>query len=540
MNVSISFLGGVGEIGMNMYLYETDTTAIIVDCGVKFASKGEPGIDVIIPDFTYLYEIKDKLKAVIITHAHEDHIGALPFLLTDFNIPVVASHFSHALIKRKMKEYHIKYEKIYFEKNISVEINDFIINFIPLSHSIYGTGALYIQVNNEFSFLHMSDYKIDFSPVSSDAFPIKEFVEISKNKLDCLVSDSTNCLVKGFTKGEKSVEAGLDEIFKNANGRIFFTSFASNAERIETIFKLSKKYNRKIIIEGSSFTKNISEASHFGLLNIDHSIIVKRSSINKLADNEICFIATGSQGEKESVITRIAHHNYANIKIKSNDLFIFSSRAIPSNEQDIINVMNRITKAGGKCITAQDLPIHVSGHPAENDVAFLIKLTKPKYLIPIHGEYIHMEKHKEIAINTCNIDKDNVIISNAGTKVVFNNGYISDICEVPAGKRFVDYRSKEILSKDSLKYRKLMATDGVVFAYININNNIILSSSIIANTGFVDNNESNAALNYLIAEANKNNSIDKWENFVETTLKRYYKKFLQRRPIINIIVRENI
>ena len=151
-----------------------------------------------------------------------------------------------------------------------------------------------------------------------------------------------------------------------------------------------------------------------------------------------------------------------------------------------------------------------------------------------------MEKHKEIAINTCNIDKDNVIISNAGTKVVFNNGYISDICEVPAGKRFVDYRSKEILSKDSLKYRKLMATDGVVFAYININNNIILSSSIIANTGFVDNNESNAALNYLIAEANKNNSIDKWENFVETTLKRYYKKFLQRRPIINIIVRENI
>lgn len=538
MEVSVSCLGGVGEIGMNMYVYETDKCCVIVDCGVKFARVDDPGIDLIIPDFSYINEISHKQILLLISHAHEDHIGAIPYLLKDFpDIALAANRYTFELINYKLKEFNINVDKIYIDENSPFEWGDFEITAYAVSHSIYDTFIFKLIMPDGFTFLHMSDYKIDFASPTGNNFPLKELVDTAKSGVNCLLADSTNSLVNGFTMGEYGIIENLDNIFSKSNGRIFFTSFASNVERLQTVFNLAKKYGRSVALEGSSLTKNIETARKYGRLKIDSNIIVPRKQIERMDDDKICIIATGSQGESGSVINKIAQNNFSNIRIRSTDLFIFSSRVIPGNEQTLIRVINNIYNNQGKCITGDFSPIHVSGHASKEDITMLIKLINPDYLVPIHGEMIHLIEHKNTALNA-GLKEENILSFSSGKKLVFKDYHFIDTVDIPAEKMFVDTNRCEIIPFGELKKRRQLATEGAVTIFINKHdiNSLNMDNIIIVYIGFNLNNNYDKLLKEALINIEEPFTIDNIAENIEHITKHFFKKRFNKKPVIKIII----
>lgn len=542
MKISISSLGGAGEIGMNMYIYETDRYAVIVDCGVKFTKCDEIGVDLIIPDFSYLKTISHKKIILIITHAHEDHIGAVPYLLKEYpNIAIVCGRYSWEILNKRMNEYNISISQIYIEDFKPFEWGDFEIIAYPISHSIHGTYAIMMNIAEEFKAVHISDYKIDTSPITCTPFPLKEFIEFGKKGIDCLMADSTNIIKSGFTKGEHQVINGIEEVFKKAKGRIFFTTFASNTERLQTVFNLAEKYGRKVALEGSSIIKHIDTARKCGMLKLNDDILISRKQVEKLDDNKICFIATGSQGEGTSVITKISENDYSNIKVRKDDIFVFSSRIIPGNEHRLIYIINNVYEKGGSVITADDLPIHVSGHAAREDALLLLNILNPKYLIPIHGEVQHLVKHRELA-KEYGLKDENIIFFLAGHKLIFENGRLSDREDIPSDKRYIDLNTGEFLTYDDLKERKKLAINGAVVVVNSAENieNIKENDIIIQMIGFTIEKEYINILKQSIMEYNQiknselNNKIT-FTEYAEQTVKKFFKKRFSKRPLISII-----
>ena len=539
MRISVSSLGGAGEIGMNMYIYETDRYALIVDCGVKFTKNDDPGVDLIIPDFSYLEQISNKEIILVITHAHEDHIGAVGFLLEKYpNIIVASGRYAYDVMVHRLKEFNIEPHKVYFSDFQPFEWGDFEITPYPLSHSIHGTYALKIKVENQMSFLHISDYKIDLAPVTCSPFPLKEFIEMGQEGIDCLVADSTNVLKEGFTKGEKQVVENIEKIFKEHDGRIFFTTFASNTERIQTVINIAEKYNKKIIFEGSSLVRNIEIARKYGKLRINDESIVSRKQMEKLEDTSLCLIATGSQGEGTSVIAKISEDDYSNIKIRKNDLFIFSSRIIPGNEHRIINIINNIYRKGGKVITADNAFIHVSGHASKDDARMLLNIIKPKYLVPVHGEILHITTHIDIAKEN-GMNEENIIFFLAGQKLIFENKILINKEEIPAGKMYVDLNMNEIMDIEKLKLRKRLAINGIVMVVNTAENKkqIEKNNLIIETEGFkLQEVYINELIEQLLDYNNKNDEISYgFKEYAEIIIKRFFKKRFMKKPIIKII-----
>ena len=540
MRISVSSLGGAGEIGMNMYIYETDRYALIVDCGVKFTKNDDPGVDLIIPDFSYLEQISNKEIILVITHAHEDHIGAVGFLLEKYpNIIVASGRYAYDVMVHRLKEFNIEPHKVYFSDFQPFEWGDFEITPYPLSHSIHGTYALKIKVENQMSFLHISDYKIDLAPVTCSPFPLKEFIEMGQEGIDCLVADSTNVLKEGFTKGEKQVVENIEKIFKEHDGRIFFTTFASNTERIQTVINIAEKYNKKIIFEGSSLVRNIEIARKYGKLRINDESIVSRKQMEKLEDTSLCLIATGSQGEGTSVIAKISEDDYSNIKIRKNDLFIFSSRIIPGNEHRIINIINNIYRKGGKVIMADNAFIHVSGHASKDDARMLLNIIKPKYLVPVHGEILHITTHIDIAKEN-GMNEENIIFFLAGQKLIFENKILINKEEIPAGKMYVDLNMNEIMDIEKLKLRKRLAINGIVMVVNTAekNKSIEKNNLIVEIEGF---NLKEEYINELKEQLIEYNNIEidetreEFKEYAEVIIKRFFKKRFTKKPIIKII-----
>lgn len=545
MKISVSSLGGVGEIGMNMYIYESDRYAVIVDCGVKFTKSDEIGVDLIIPDFSYIKTIKHKKIMLIITHAHEDHIGAVPYLIKEYpEIAVVCGRYSWDILNKRLNEYGVSVNQIYIDEFKPFEWGDFEITAYPVSHSIHGTYAVILKIAEEFKAVHISDYKIDASPVTCAPFPLKEFIDIGKDGIDLLMADSTNIAKSGFTNGEHQVIKGIDEVFKNAKGRIFFTTFASNTERLQTVFNTAAKYNRKVALEGSSLIKHVDTARKHGRLSFNDDILISRKQVEKLDDKTICFIATGSQGEGASVITKIAENDYSNIKVRKDDTFVFSSRIIPGNEHRLIYIINNVYEKGGTVITADDLPIHVSGHAAKEDALLLLNILKPKYLVPIHGEVQHLVKHKKLALEH-GMGDDNVIFFLAGNKIIFENSIFLEKQDIQAGKRYVDLNSGEFLTPNELKNRKKLAINGAVVVVNNAENieNINEKDIIIQLIGFsIEKEYINILKQSIIEYSQKNTDVEKKEDFneyAEQTVKRFFKKRFSKRPHISIINTHN-
>ena len=539
MKVSVSSLGGAGEIGMNMYIYETERYALIVDCGVKFTKSDDPGLDLIIPDFSYIETIKEKEKLLVITHAHEDHIGAVGFLLRVYpEIMIASNRYSYNLLSKKLKEQNIGPNKVYYDDFTSFEWGDFEITPYPISHSIHGAYGIKIKVENNMSFLHISDYKIDLSPVTACPFPLKEFIEMGREGIDCLLADSTNILNKGFTKGEKQVVENIDKIFKNHKGRIFFTTFASNTERLQTVIDIAEKYGRKIVLEGSSIVKNVETARKYGKLKLHDENIISRKQMEKYDEDKLIFIATGSQGEGASVITKISEDDYSNIRVRKNDLFIFSSRIIPGNEHRIIQIINNIYAKGGITATADDSTIHVSGHASKEDGRLLLNIIRPTYLVPIHGEVKHLKGHMEMGIEQ-GMKEENVIFFMAGEKLVFENKKLIEKEEITAGKMYVDLNMNEIMDNEGVKLRKRLAINGIVMVVNTAekNNKIEKENIIVETEGFTLQSEyKNELIEQLLSyNEREETATEEFKEFAEVIIKRFFKKRFMKKPVIKII-----
>ncbi|XOB65703.1 ribonuclease J [Deferribacteres bacterium DY0037] len=545
MSCSISFLGGVGEIGMNMYVYETEETAIIVDCGVMFADNNFPGIDYVIPDFEYLDKIKHKLKALFITHGHEDHVGAVPFLLRSFNMPVYGGKLSLGILEQKRGAKKVSPDLRSISPRQVVKEGDFTVKFLPVTHSISDTYALYIKCG-DFSALHCSDYKIDQSPAGGEPFNPSDFTALAKEGLTALLVDSTNATSEGFTQSESSIKDDLKKIFRNAKGRIFFTSFSSNIDRFRQILDIAREVGRKVVLEGTALDRNISIAKSLGYIDLPDDLIVGLRASKKLPDDEICYIITGCQGETNSTLYRIASGERKDLHVREGDLFVISARVIPGNEKNLINLVNFIYKAGGNVVDIGKNRIHVSGHASQEEIKLMVNFTRPKYVIPVHGEPVHMITLKRILKGMGLVAPENVVLVEDGQKAVFENEELAKLDDVPHGKVFIDLRGHFVMDEDSVRDRKHLCRDGAVsiVAIRRKSDGTYIFPLTVETAGFELEPEQMTALqDFLLENLGELVNDDDYDftdikGGLSRLTRRFFKKNLDRRPLVIPVVTE--
>ena len=468
--LKITFLGGVGEIGKNMTALEYNDEIIIVDAGLTFPDDELPGVDIVIPDMTYLIENKQKIKALLLTHGHEDHIGAVPFLLQQINVPIYGTRLTLALVENKMKEHpKVKYKAISVKPKNVLKIGSFSIEFIKVSHSIAGSLALAITTPVG-TVVHTGDFKIDYEPIDGVMTDLPRLGEIGRKGVSLLLCESTNVCRKGYSMSEKSVGRTLDEIIKNhADNRIIVATFASNIHRMQQIMDIAEKYKRKIAFTGRSMI-NVSEvAMKIGELSFNRENIVDIEKVDKLDDKEILIMTTGSQGEPMSALTRMAAGEFKSVKIRPNDLVILSASPIPGNEKNVYNVINALYKLGADVIYDELAEVHTSGHACQEELKLMHSLVKPKFFIPIHGEYRHLKTHKELAMRL-SMEERNILLPSIGMQVELGPNSIKEVGFVKAGQRLVDGMGIGDMDSNVLRERKQLAEDGICVVCVNINN----------------------------------------------------------------------
>ena len=468
--VKITFLGGVGEIGKNMTALEYNDEIIIIDAGLTFPGDELPGIDLVIPDMSYLIENKAKIKALLLTHGHEDHIGAVPFLLEQINVPVYGSRLTLALVENKLKEHpKVKFKGIAVKPRNVLKLGSYVIEFIKVSHSIAGSLALSITTPVG-TILHTGDFKIDYEPIDGQMTDLPRLGEIGRKGVQLLLCESTNVCRKGYSMSEKSVGRTLDEIIKNhANQRIIVATFASNIHRMQQIMDIAEKYGRKIAFTGRSMV-NVSEvALKLGELKFNRENIIDIEKVDKMDDKEVLIMTTGSQGEPMSALTRMASGEFKNLKIKENDLVILSASPIPGNEKNVYNVINALYKLGADVIYDELADVHTSGHACQEELKLMHSLVKPKFFIPVHGEYRHMKTHKELAVSL-GMEERNILLASIGMQVELGANSIKEVGFVKAGQRLVDGYGIGDMDSTVLRERKQLSEDGFCVVCVNINN----------------------------------------------------------------------
>ncbi|MBQ8444701.1 MAG: ribonuclease J [Clostridia bacterium] len=468
--VKITFLGGVGEIGKNMTALEYNDEIIIIDAGLTFPGDELPGIDLVIPDMTYLIQNKATIKALLLTHGHEDHIGAVPFLLEQINVPVYGSRLTLALVENKLKEHpKVKFKGIAVKPRNVLKLGSYVIEFIKVSHSIAGSLALSITTPVG-TILHTGDFKIDYEPIDGQMTDLPRLGEIGRKGVQLLLCESTNVCRKGYSMSEKSVGRTLDEIIKNhANQRIIVATFASNIHRMQQIMDIAEKYGRKIAFTGRSMV-NVSEvALKLGELKFNRENIIDIEKVDKMDDKEVLIMTTGSQGEPMSALTRMASGEFKNLKIKENDLVILSASPIPGNEKNVYNVINALYKLGADVIYDELADVHTSGHACQEELKLMHSLVKPKFFIPVHGEYRHMKTHKELAVSL-GMEERNILLASIGMQVELGANSIKEVGFVKAGQRLVDGYGIGDMDSTVLRERKQLSEDGFCVVCVNINN----------------------------------------------------------------------
>lgn len=544
MSCSISFLGGVGEIGMNMYVYETDESAIIIDCGVMFADNNFPGIDYVIPDFEYLDSIKHKLKGLFITHGHEDHVGAVPFLLRSFDMPVYGGKLSLGILEAKRGAKKIAPNLNTIRPRQEITEGDFTVRFLPVTHSISDTYALYIKCG-DFKALHCSDFKIDQSPAGGEPFNPSDFTKLADENLTALLVDSTNATSEGFTQSESSIKENLRKVFRNAKGRIFFTTFSSNIDRFRQILDIAKDCGRKVVLEGAALDRNVSIAKSLGYIELPEEQVITLRQAKKLPDEEVCYIITGCQGETNSTLYRIASGERKDLSVKEGDLFVISARVIPGNEKNLINLVNHIYKAGGKVVDIGKNRIHVSGHASQEEIKLMVNFTRPQYVIPVHGEPVHMITLKRMLKDMNLVQPSDILLVEDGNKLTFSDDGVST-GDVPFGKVFIDLRGHFHMDEDSVRDRKHLCRDGAVSVVLmrrKADGTYILPP-VFETAGFTLENAQTAELqDFLVEHLTNLLKDDDYDDMdlkggLSRLTKRYFKKNLDRRPLVIPVVTE--
>lgn len=526
-------LGGLGEIGKNMYVITHEDEIIIIDAGVMFPEIGLLGVDYVIQDITYLKQNEKKIKALFITHGHEDHIGGIPFLLQQVNIPVIyAPKIAEDLINIKLEEKNINYHNIKtITKDLVVKFKHFCVEFVNTTHSIPDSFAIVVHTPNGIIF-ETGDFKFDLTPIGPIA-DIHKMARLGEKGVTLLLSDSTNALTPGFSNSESVVDETLNDIIGNHIGRIIIATFASNIFRIKHIAETCKKYNRKIVIYGRSMEGTVDLALKNNLIK-DKSIFIDGANAKDLKRSEICILCTGSQGEPLAALSRIANGIHKQISLLPDDLVIFSSSPIPGNKESINQIINKLYLKGVKVFTNTEFSdIHTSGHAKEEELKWMLRIIKPKYFMPIHGEFRMLKGHANIA-KLCGIDDNHIFICSNGDVVSLKNGQVYKNGSVTAGDVYVDGSRVGDVGSVVIKDRKLMSQDGILITILNINpltRKLLIKPNVTAR-GFVIVNENPELMNKI-----ENKITEIVTNFLKTTIYNYTdlknQVILELLPFIN-------
>ncbi|EBI2465945.1 ribonuclease J [Campylobacter jejuni] len=461
--IRITPLGGLGEIGGNISVFETNKDAIIVDIGMSFPDGTMHGVDIIIPDFDYVRKIKDKIRGIVITHAHEDHIGAVPYFFKEFQFPIYATPLALGMISNKFEEHGLKAERKWFrpvEKRRVYEIGEFDIEWIHITHSIIDASALAIKTKAG-TIIHTGDFKIDQTPIDGYPTDLGRLAHYGEEGVLCLLSDSTNSYKEGYTKSESSVGPTFDQIFSRTKGRVIMSTFSSNIHRVYQAITYGLKYGRKVCVIGRSMERNLYTTMELGYIKLDRKIFIDADEVSKYKDNEVLIVTTGSQGETMSALYRMATDEHKFINIKPTDQVIISAKAIPGNEASVSAVLDYLLKAGAKVAYQEFSEIHVSGHASIEEQKLMLTLTKPKFFLPVHGEYNHITKHKETAMK-CGIPERNIYLMSDGDQVELCQKYVKRIKTVKTGKVFVDNQINKQIADDVVIDRQKLADSGIV------------------------------------------------------------------------------
>lgn len=483
--VRIIPLGGLEQIGMNITAFETDDSIIVVDCGLAFPEDDMLGVDLVIPDVTYLKDHREKVKGFVITHGHEDHIGALPYVLKELNVPVYATNLTMAIIENKLKEHNLL--GVVRRKVVSygqyINLGDFRIEFIRTNHSIADSAALAIYTPAGI-IVHTGDFKVDYTPVYGDSIDLARFGELGRKGVLALMADSTNVLKPGFTMSEKTVGKTFDSIFdENEKSRIIVATFASNVDRVQQIINSASKHKRKVIVEGRSMVNIINTAVELGYIQAPDNIIISIEEMKNYTDEQIVLITTGSQGESMAALSRIAASIHRKITIKPGDTVIFSSNPIPGNEKSVSKVINELSMKGAKVIF-QDA--HVSGHACQEELKLIYSLVKPKFAIPVHGEYRHLLRHSELA-QEMGIPKENVVVMRSGNILELKDEGADIVGNVQVQGIMVDGLGVGDVGNIVLRDRQHLSENGLLVVVLTLErgSNQILSGPDIVSRGFV-------------------------------------------------------
>lgn len=544
-SVKIIPLGGLEQIGMNITAIEYDDTIVVVDCGIAFPEDDMLGIDLVVPDVTYLKDNIDKVKGFFITHGHEDHIGALPYILPEVPVPVYATRLTIALIENKFKEFEVP-KKVKFKTvtyGQSILLGKIRVEFIRTNHSIADAAALAIHTPAGV-IVHTGDFKVDYTPVYGDTIDLTRFAELGKKGVLALLCDSTNVMRPGFTMSEKTVGKTFDTLFaEHTANRIIVATFSSNVDRVQQIINAAEKYGRKVIIEGRSMVNVITTAGELGYLKFEEGTIIPIENIKSYPDEKTVIITTGSQGESMAALSRIASNIHKKIQIRPGDVVIFSSSPIPGNEKNISKVINELSMKGAKVIY-QDA--HVSGHACQEEIKLIYTLTKPKYAIPVHGEYRHLQAHKELA-QTLGIPKENVFILRSGDCLALTQDEARITGQVPTGGLLVDGLLVGDVGNVVLHDRQMLSENGLIIVALSIeaDTGLVVSGPDIITRGFVYVKESELLLSELTEVCNKSldecieQQLSDWvkiKNKFKDDLSDYLWKKMRRSPMILPII----
>ncbi len=490
--VSIYALGGLGEVGKNMYCVENDDTIIILDCGVRFPGVEFPGIDYIVPDFTHLKNNRNKVKALFITHGHEDHIGGIPFLLQNISIPVIyAPKLASALIKNRLDEHRLsdRVRISEYDSNTKIKIDSFNVTFFRVTHSIPDSFGIVVDTE-EGRIVSTGDFKVDLTPVGAD-IELSRISDLGEQGVTLLLSDSTNAENEGYTPSERNVYESIDEIFKHTNGRLIVSTFSSNISRIQQICECAVKHMRKIAIIGRSMEKAVEISRGLGYILIPDASLIDAANVKLYKNNEVVILCTGSQGEPMAALSRIAQGDHKDIHIMPGDTVVFSSSAIPGNTVMIQNMVDQLTRCGADVITNSILSdVHSSGHPSKQELRLVLKLFAPKYFMPMHGEYRMLRIHAEIA-QSLGIPKENCFVMDNGDTLIMNNGKIQRGYAVEHGSTYIDGKDIRGLADSVMEDRRILTNDGMMTIAISIDSrtNQLLMKPEIYSRGMINQNK---------------------------------------------------
>lgn len=541
-------LGGLGEIGKNMTVIQYGNDIIVIDAGLAFPDDDMFGIDLVIPDMSYLIENRDKVRAVVITHGHEDHIGGLSYLLNEVNVPVYATKLVCGLIEGKLKENHItNYTLNEVHHGDEVQIGCMKVGFIHTNHSIPDASALYFRTPIG-TIVHTGDFKMDLTPVDGRQMDIHKFAELGRRGVLLLMSDSTNAERPGYTESETTVGHAFRKAFRAAKGRIILATFASNISRIQQAINTAVQFKRKVTVLGRSMVNNVQIAIELGYLDVPEGVLIEPDELNRYSDDQILILTTGSQGEPMAGLSRMASNNHRSVSIMPGDTVIISATPIPGNETGVSRTIDNLMRLGANVIAGRDKKIHVSGHASQEELKLMLELIKPKYFIPVHGEYRMLKTHGDLAV-MMGVAKDHVLIGDNGQIFEFSNRSGHKTGHVNAGRVFIDGLGVGDVGNIVIRDRQQLAMEGVVIVVMTLAKGTShpLAGPDIVSRGFVYVRDSEELIREAhdrvaaVLERCEAGNIREWaviKSQVRDTLSRYLYEKTRRRPMILPIIME--